>query len=81
MILDNHKNRNITFYPKLIRIYQDFLVLQTQSYNDLNAPFICYDPHVAGLGNKLGGLVGTLSVAMFTKRVFACILFILCILF
>ena len=72
--LDNHKNRNVTFHPKLIRIYQDFLVLQTQSYNDSNAPFICYDPHVAGLGNKLGGLVGTLSVAMFTKRVFACIL-------
>lgn len=73
--LDKHKRANHTFSYTLFTLLQNFTEYQTEHYNDTDAPFICYDPHIAGLGNKIGGLLGTLSFSMITNRVFSGIFF------
>ena len=74
-LLDKHKRANHTFSDTLFTLLQNFTEYQTEHYNDTDAPFICYDPHIAGLGNKMVGLLGTLSFSMITNRVFSSIFF------
>ncbi len=74
-LLDKHKRANHTFSDALFTLLQNFTEYQKEHYNDTDAPFICYDPHIAGLGNKIGGLIGALSFSMITNRVFSSICF------
>ena len=74
-LLDKHKRANHTFSDTLFTLLNNFTAYQTEHYNDTNTPFICYDPHIAGLGNKIGGLIGALSFSMITNRVFSSISF------
>lgn len=68
--LESHKQQRVSFPEDLIDLYNAFIENQRANYNNPASNYLCYDPHSAGLANKLYGLLGSLSLSMLTNRVF-----------
>ena len=68
--IKSHKQQRVSFPEDLIDLYNAFIENQRANYNNPASNYLCYDPHSAGLANKLYGLLGSLSLSMLTNRVF-----------
>ena len=56
-------------------VVEEFKRHQQQYYNNTTVPSICFDASKNGFGNKIRGLLSTLTLSMVTGRVFMSIQF------
>ena len=56
-------------------VVKEFKKHQQQYYNNTTVPSICFDASKNGFGNKIRGLLSTLTLSMVTGRVFMSIQF------
>ena len=57
------------------KVVEEFKRHQQQYYNNTTVPSICFDASKNGFGNKIRGLLSTLTLSMVTGRVFMSIQF------